>query len=62
MLAEMAKRRKRIPAAVSEYLAVIGRKGGKTTPKKPRGPAALSPEKRKEIARNAARARWGRQK
>ena len=37
----------------------LGRLGGKATPKKPRGVAALPPERRAEIARNAAKARWG---
>jgi hypothetical protein len=56
----MAK--KPVPKELSEYLAKIGRKGGLSKPKKPRGPAALSPEKRQQIARDAARARWAKQK
>ena len=42
---------KEIPKEVSEYMAAIGSKGGKNK-------ANLSPERRKEIARNAVKARW----
>lgn len=37
----------------------LGRLGGLAKPTKPRGPAALTPERRAEIARKAAAARWG---
>jgi len=50
--------KKHVPVAVSEYMAQIGKKGGKTKPRTPRGPAALDAERRAEIARNAAEARW----
>jgi hypothetical protein len=46
--------------SVKEYLARIGRKGGlkggKARARK------LSPEKRSEIARKAAKARWAKQR
>lgn len=45
---------------ISEYLAEIGRKGGKKG-----GPArkkALSPKRRSEIARKAAESRWQNKK
>lgn len=51
MLFLMAKRKN--PAAVA-----LGRLGGSKKTTKPKGPAALSPERRREIALNAARARW----
>jgi hypothetical protein len=60
MLIAMAK--ERVPEAVREYMAQIGSRGGKAKPAKPRGPAALSTERRIEIARNAAKARWGKKK
>lgn len=46
-MALMAKKRKRVPAELSEYLAAIGSKGGKAKVRK--GFAALSEEKRREI-------------
>jgi hypothetical protein len=42
--------------SVKEYLAKIGRKGGKKRVKN------QSPEERKESARRAAQARWAKQK
>jgi hypothetical protein len=50
-MAPMAKRKN--PAAVA-----LGRLGGRKKTDKPKGPAALSPERRQEIARKAAAARW----
>jgi len=43
---------------VSEYLAKIGRKGGKAKVQK--GTALLSEEQRREQGRKAAEARWGK--
>jgi len=43
-------------SAISEYLAEIGRKGGKKGGKA--RAEKLSPERRKEIAEKAAKARW----
>jgi general stress protein YciG len=43
-------------SAVSEYLAKIGRKGGKASGKARM--EKLTPEKRSEVARLAATARW----
>jgi len=51
----MAKRKN--PAAVA-----LGRLGGRKKTDKPKGPAALSPERRREIARRAALARWNNPK
>jgi hypothetical protein len=50
----------RLPKALSEYFAEIGRKGGQA--RVPKGPATLSPERRSEIARNAVKARWAKAK
>lgn len=50
----MSKRRKD-PAAVK-----LGRKGGRV--KVPKGLAMMTPERRSEIARLGARARWHRDK
>ena len=47
----MAKRRKN-PAAVA-----LGRKGGKK--RVPKGFSSMTPEKRTEVAKKAATARWG---
>jgi general stress protein YciG len=41
---------------IREYFAKFGRKGGKATAKK------MTPEQRKEIASNAAKARWAKEK
>jgi hypothetical protein len=49
---------KRPSKAVSEYLAQIGRRGGKK--KVPKGTAMLPEQRRQEIARKAAAARWGK--
>jgi hypothetical protein len=57
MAPTMAKKRG-VPKELSAYLAKIGSKGGKAKTTKPKGPAALSPERRQEIARKAAAARW----
>jgi general stress protein YciG len=46
--------------AVREYLAEIGRKGGKK--KVPKGTAKLPKERRQEIARKAAATRWSNAK
>jgi len=43
-------------SAVSRYLAGIGRKGGKASGKARM--TKLTPEKRSEVARKAAAARW----
>jgi hypothetical protein len=45
-----------VTANISEYMAVIGRKGGKIGGK--RRLTTLTKEERKRIAANAARARW----
>jgi hypothetical protein len=47
--------RKETPAAVSEYLAEIGRRGGEKTGRK--GLAAMPPEQREAIQAKAAAAR-----
>jgi hypothetical protein len=44
-------------SAVSQYLARIGREGGKAKVRK--GLAKLSKPRRREIARQGAAARWG---
>jgi len=46
--------------AVSQYLATIGQRGGIKGGKA--RAAALSPERKKEIAQKAAQARWNRGK
>ena len=51
-----------IPEEVRQYLAEIGRRGGKAVFKKPRGLANLPPEKRRELARKAVRARWEKER
>lgn len=43
-----------IPKMLSQYFSALGRKSVKARMRK------LSPEKRQEIARNAARARWAK--
>jgi hypothetical protein len=43
-------------SVISEYLAKIGRKGGLAGGKARK--ESLTPERRKEIARKAAKARW----
>jgi hypothetical protein len=45
---------------VSSYLAKIGKKGGQK--KVPKGVAVLSEEERRQRARQAAQARWGKKK
>jgi hypothetical protein len=45
-----------VAANISEYMAAIGRKGGKIGGK--RRLTTLTKEERKRIATNAARARW----
>jgi len=45
-----------IPKAAREYFTKLARKGGKARAQK------LSPERRKEVARKAAQARWAREK
>jgi general stress protein YciG len=49
-----------IKSAVSEYLAEIGRKGGKASGKARM--EKLTPEQRSEVARQAATARWTKAK
>jgi len=49
---EMAKKKN----TIREYLASLGRKGGKARLIK------MTPEQRRAIARNAAKARWAREK
>jgi len=46
--------------AVSQYLAEIGRRGGSA--KVPKGLSKATPERRKEIARKAAKVRWAKRK
>jgi hypothetical protein len=43
-----------LPKKVRNYFAAEGKKGGKTRAQH------LTPERRREIARNAARARWAK--
>jgi hypothetical protein len=50
------------PASVSEYLAEIGAKGGAAGKGKARGFAKLTPKQRKQLAADAARARWEKEK
>ena len=45
-------------SAVSEYLASIGKRGGRA--RVPKGVAVLSQEERKKRAKAAAEARWGK--
>ena len=47
---------KKQPKAVIEYLAALGRKGGPARAK------ALTPAKRRAIARKAAQTRWRKEK
>jgi hypothetical protein len=53
-------KQRKIPESVSEYMAKIGRKGGKRSGKSRL--KLIDPEKRREIAANAARTRWTRAK
>jgi hypothetical protein len=53
-------RKKKPPAAVSEYMAKIGSKGGRISGK--RRIKNLSAEQRREIARKGANARWKKPK
>jgi hypothetical protein len=46
----------KVPADLSEYMAAIGRKGGKIGGK--RRLDTMTPAKRKRLARKAAKARW----
>ena len=50
--------KKKPPAAVSQYLATIGRKGGKKKVQK--GLAAMDEERAKEIRRAGTKARWAK--
>jgi hypothetical protein len=54
----MAK--KRLPADIKAYFVKMGAQGGRIGGK--RRAEALSPERRKEIARIAIAARWAKQK
>jgi hypothetical protein len=56
MVTERLERPAAEQVAVSQYLATIGRKGGIKGGKA--RAANLSPERRKEIAKAAAQARW----
>jgi hypothetical protein len=56
-LEQMAKKRQ-LPKEVLKYFQAEGRKGGLLGGKARAD--ALTPEKRKEIARKAAAARWGK--
>lgn len=47
-----------LPPSVSQYMAEIGRRGGKA--RVPKGVQLLTAERRQEIARNAANARWAK--
>lgn len=49
-----------VPASISEYMAQIGRKGGKESGKQRM--KKISPEQRREIAHRAAVARWKNKK
>lgn len=46
------------PSTISEYMAQIGRKGGKVGGK--RRLKTMTPEERRKVARQAAKARWGK--
>lgn len=48
--------RRKAPTEFSDYLRALGRKGGKKRAK------TLTPERRAEIARKAAKARWDKPK
>lgn len=48
--------RRKVPTEFSDYLRKLGRKGGKKRAK------TLTPERRAEIARKAAKARWDKPK
>jgi hypothetical protein len=50
---------KRVPSAISEYMAKLGKKGGKVSGAKR---MEMPEEQRREIARKAAQARWKRRK
>ena len=57
----MGKNKSAFPAGViSEVMREMGRKGGQA--KVPKGPATLPPERRSEIAKRAAAARWGKKR
>jgi hypothetical protein len=56
MIVDLATGEKEAPP--SSYMAKIGRKGGKKGG--PARAASLSPEKRSEIAKKAAAARWSK--
>jgi hypothetical protein len=59
--AETPKKRKmKPPKAVSEYMAQIGSRGGRVSGR--RRKENLSPERRSEIAHQAAQARWKKKK
>lgn len=46
-----------VPEEVSEYMRTIGSRGGKADASRPKGLAALSKTRRKEIARAGVKAR-----
>lgn len=49
-----------VPSDLSQYMAAMGRKGGKIGGK--RRLDSMTPAQRREAARKAARARWGKNK
>lgn len=57
---EPAKAKAPTKAEISRFMAAMGRKGGKKSAKARM--EKLSPEQRREIAANAAKARWEQQK
>ena len=52
----MAKKKSTISEELRNYLSELGSKGGKASTKSRM--KMLTPEQRKQIARNAAKARW----
>jgi len=52
----MAKKKSTISEELRNYLSELGSKGGKASAKSRM--KMLTPEQRKQIARNAAKARW----
>lgn len=49
-------------AEISQFMAAMGRKGGKKSAKVRMGEGGIPPEKRSEIAAHAARAMWAKKK
>lgn len=48
-MATKKKKAKKVPDAVREYMAEIGKRGGEAPAKKPKGLAALTKARRKQI-------------